>query len=316
MPYYINPDGTVHMCDVDVKSDGRIRPIGLDTEIKAKDTKKSGVVYSNQNYTPSRKKKNKKKKNNDQATQIEVKPDITPNSSSDSSPIIESKTIAVSTTRKENKNTVAVDEMSHMMSDAMLMLSTQVWKKNNSNKEVNIPKKYRSMISWYVCQVDGLSKNAYDFIVGYLITLKMIDINKLTSEIIKHHLIEEKGKLIAIAKMANRRILEYKNPRTNSYNSNKHHKQAINNNVNSNSISNLISDSSIKNLKQLKSSLDNIADNHVIKPGNKSKYGYARDFFGRVKKSDIYQEGANVNPYSSTPLYDREDDHDSQDITD
>lgn len=50
--------------------------------------------------------------------------------------------------------------------------------------------------------------------------------------------------------------------------------------------------------------------------GRKPKYGYARDFFGRVQERDSYREDRQINNYSSSALYDFEDDHDSQNILD
>lgn len=52
--------------------------------------------------------------------------------------------------------------------------------------------------------------------------------------------------------------------------------------------------------------------NSVRKP----KYGYARDIFGRVQERDSYREDKPINNYSSSALYDFEDDHDSQNILD
>lgn len=48
----------------------------------------------------------------------------------------------------------------------------------------------------------------------------------------------------------------------------------------------------------------------------KPKYGYARDYFGRVQERDSYREDKQTNNYSSSALYDFEDDHDSQNILD
>lgn len=46
--------------------------------------------------------------------------------------------------------------------------------------------------------------------------------------------------------------------------------------------------------------------------GKKPKYGYARDFYGRIQERDHYVENRKVNEYSSnSSLYDKEDDHDS-----
>lgn len=44
----------------------------------------------------------------------------------------------------------------------------------------------------------------------------------------------------------------------------------------------------------------------------KPKYGYARDYFGRIKECDHYIEDCVVNPYTSdNSLYDIEDDNES-----
>lgn len=50
---------------------------------------------------------------------------------------------------------------------------------------------------------------------------------------------------------------------------------------------------------------------NYIRKGPKPKYGYARDYFGRIQERDHYLEGENVNPYDSNSNYDSEDDHDS-----
>lgn len=56
-------------------------------------------------------------------------------------------------------------------------------------------------------------------------------------------------------------------------------------------------------------------DNTIyLRKGNVPKYGYARDYFGRVKERDSYREDRAVNPYSSLSSYDFEDDNESLDI--
>lgn len=56
-------------------------------------------------------------------------------------------------------------------------------------------------------------------------------------------------------------------------------------------------------------------DNTIyVRKGNVPKYGYARDYFGRVQERDSYREDRAVNPYSSLSSYDIEDDNESLDI--
>lgn len=43
----------------------------------------------------------------------------------------------------------------------------------------------------------------------------------------------------------------------------------------------------------------------------KSKYGYARDIFGRVQERDLYKEEKHEKPKYDYSSYDREDDHDN-----
>lgn len=51
----------------------------------------------------------------------------------------------------------------------------------------------------------------------------------------------------------------------------------------------------------------------------KPKYGYARDYFGRVRKSDLYSDENNNDDYTARShqnnydysLFDSEDDHDN-----
>ena len=45
--------------------------------------------------------------------------------------------------------------------------------------------------------------------------------------------------------------------------------------------------------------------------GRKPKYGYARDYFGRIQERDHYIENRPTNSYHDNSNYDREDDHDS-----
>lgn len=50
----------------------------------------------------------------------------------------------------------------------------------------------------------------------------------------------------------------------------------------------------------------------IVKKGRKPKYGYARDFFGRIQERDRYVEDRDVNPCSAAnSLYDKEDDNSS-----
>lgn len=51
-----------------------------------------------------------------------------------------------------------------------------------------------------------------------------------------------------------------------------------------------------------------------VKNARTPKYGYARDYFGRVQERDSYREDRPVNPYSSLSNYDKEDDNESLDI--
>lgn len=51
-----------------------------------------------------------------------------------------------------------------------------------------------------------------------------------------------------------------------------------------------------------------------VRSGRLPKYGYARDYFGRVQERDSYREDRPVNPYSSLSSYDKEDDNESLDI--
>lgn len=43
----------------------------------------------------------------------------------------------------------------------------------------------------------------------------------------------------------------------------------------------------------------------------KPKYGYARDYFGRVQERDSYKEEVHPKPSYDYSSYDREDDHDN-----
>lgn len=51
-----------------------------------------------------------------------------------------------------------------------------------------------------------------------------------------------------------------------------------------------------------------------VRKGMAPKYGYARDYFGRVQERDSYREDRPVNPYTSLSNYDKEDDNESLDI--
>lgn len=53
---------------------------------------------------------------------------------------------------------------------------------------------------------------------------------------------------------------------------------------------------------------DSVQYNHSHK---RHKYGYARDYFGRIQERDHYVENRSINSYHSNSNYDREDDNDS-----
>ena len=53
---------------------------------------------------------------------------------------------------------------------------------------------------------------------------------------------------------------------------------------------------------------DSVQCNHSRK---KPKYGYARDYFGRIQERDHYVENRSINSFHSNSNYDREDDNDS-----
>ena len=67
--------------------------------------------------------------------------------------------------------------------------------------------------------------------------------------------------------------------------------------------------STVSKKNKIKSSVDNIIVSHT--GGRKPKYGYARDYFGRIQERDHYIENRSINSYHDNSNYDREDDHDS-----
>lgn len=55
---------------------------------------------------------------------------------------------------------------------------------------------------------------------------------------------------------------------------------------------------------------------NLVQRGNRPRFGYARDYFGRVQERDSYREDRPVNPYHSRSNFDREDDNESLDMLD
>ena len=185
----------------------------------------------------------------------------------------------------------------------------------------------------------NLSPNDFRFITRYLSgSYLSTNKEKLVDYITKHKYLDDKYALVDIIEYSfkllesDSKIRQYQIDKAQQKDGRKIHSVSKSKNAKMRPIPNLtfntsggskvLSNASSKQLRSTSDGISGSPSSGYCHSGNsanssrKPKYGYARDYFGRVQERDSYREDKQTNNFSSSALYDFEDDHDSQDILD
>lgn len=273
MAFYITPDGRVHTVEVEIK-DGIVRP-------------QSYHAFDNE---------------------------ISPERENYNSKVLHSN--SVETKGEKTKQTITI--------------IAEIERQRVRQLQKSRLAQYRLKLS-QLLESSDLSVGAKSFVKNYAASMNRINMNKINKSqklfkyFFKKGLLSESNEIWNILQQVNRLVDEelssntkplQNNPKTNDYKSPP--RSII---IEKESSKSVEGSKSRKQIFSIAESRDTSTSNYsraqlwnspqYVKKGKKSKYGYARDIFGRVVEKDRYREDREVNPYNSSSSYDIEDDNES-----
>lgn len=305
MAFYITSDGRAVSFEAEVKPDGTVRPkkysefLEEDSNLPkvhtSKTTAKKGLQANGDN---PRKRVSTIYTKKEKERYVEPEPYFAP-------------LVALKMQVEENKRKRQIQKQEAEIKRA-LEKSKNPSESTNRNHRTKTEK--RAMLANIVSIIKDakLPENAYNFVFTRISTLTPLTVNdKLKRKISGRGLGDYKDKIIEVINSVNY-YLRYDS----------HCKARTNSKINANKEIRIkktveieekyVDSNDTANGRKLKGN-EWISGNYIMK-GKQPKYGYARNYFGRVQERDSYREDRLVNPYSSISSYDVEDDNESLDI--